>query len=392
LAQLSHFLAETRSKSVQNALKSSSKSVSPTVKRFFREKLKKPFVHLLLLSSASWAMFAPLAATASFFSLGSILSQTATVAGATVSSFNSQTVPLLSPAVNIDPNPAVGGGDINLVEGQALLPQEGPEGTAADISDQPSATAISIYTVHSGDTIASIAKMFSVSANTIVWANDLSGPITVGQQLIILPISGVQYTVKSGDTLASIAQKYKADANEIAQFNNLAAGSTLAMGDTLIIPNAESTAAPVAKKVSKPASAGSGARAGSFEPFLGGSGPAIPGYFSWPLSGGVITQGLHGWNAVDIGAPKGTSIYAAAAGTVIIAKFNGGWNGGYGNYVVISHPNGTQTLYAHMSAVVSSVGSHVSTGQIVGRVGSTGESTGPHLHFEVRGAANPFAK
>ena len=111
----------------------------------------------------------------------------------------------------------------------------------------------------------------------------------------------------------------------------------------------------------------------------------------WPVAGGIITQGLHGWNAVDIGAPKGTPIYAAAAGTVIVAKSNGAWNGGYGNYVVISHPNGTETLYAHMSKVETSAGASVGQGETIGLVGMTGMATGNHLHFEVRGAANPFA-
>ena len=114
-------------------------------------------------------------------------------------------------------------------------------------------------------------------------------------------------------------------------------------------------------------------------------------YYSWPLAGGSITQGLHGWNAVDIGAPSGTPIYAAAAGTVIVARSGGGWNGGYGNYVVVSHPNGTQTLYAHMSRVSATVGAHVGQGETIGKVGMTGEATGPHIHFEVRGAVNPFA-
>jgi murein DD-endopeptidase MepM/ murein hydrolase activator NlpD len=99
---------------------------------------------------------------------------------------------------------------------------------------------------------------------------------------------------------------------------------------------------------------------------------------------------LHGWNAVDIGAPRGTAIYAAAAGTVIVAR-TGGWNGGYGNYVVISHPNGTETLYAHMSKVLASAGEQVAQGDTIGLVGMTGLATGNHLHFEVRGAANPFA-
>lgn len=293
------------------------------------------------------------------------------------------------PAVNIDPSPAQGGGDISVVGGGALLAQAGPEGTAADIADSPQSTTISVYTVHKNDTLASIAKMYDVNVNTIVWANNLTGPIHEGDQLVILPINGVRYTVKSGDTLAGIAKKYKADATEIAQYNNLASDAVLGAGDTILIPNGEVAAASVAK-TTKPSKAGS-AKGAITEPFLGGSGPALSGFFSWPVNGGVLTQGLHGWNAVDIGAPKGTSIYAAADGVVIVAKNNGGWNGGYGNYVVVSHSNGTQTLYAHMSSVTTSVGARVSQGQAIGKVGSTGESTGPHLHFEVRGAKNPFA-
>lgn len=344
---------------------------------------------MLLVSSASYAMLAPFAAAASFFSLGSVLAQTAQVGQASGGSYNSQTVPLLAPAVNLDPSPAVGGGDIT-IEGAALLPQAGPEGTAADIANAPQSASISVYTVHAGDTLQSIAQMFGVSVNTIVWANNIKSAIQPGDQLIILPMTGVQYTVKKGDTLQSIAKAYKADAGEIAQYNNLDDNAALTAGDSILIPNGEVAAAPTPVR-SKPSSAGSGKKAGAFEPYLGGSGPSIPGYYSWPIAGGVITQGLHGWNAVDIGAPKGTSIFAAAAGTVIIARNNGAWNGGYGNYVVISHPNGTQTLYGHMSVVLTSVGAHVSAGDTIGKVGSTGESTGPHLHFEVRGAKNPFA-
>lgn len=332
-------------------------------------------------------MLSPVVAAASFFSLGSLLAQTAQQTDASSGSYNSQTVPLLSPAVNIDPRPAQGGGDIALVDGSALMPQEGPEGTAADIANQPQSAAISVYTVHQGDTLPGIAKMFGVSVNTIVWANN-TRVIHEGDQLIILPITGVQYTVVQGDTIAGVAKKFKADAGEIAQYNNIADNAALNAGDTLIIPNGEvpPTAAQVAQSVHAKAIR-KAVRSG--EPFLGGSGPAIDGYFSWPVQGGVITQGLHGWNAVDIGAPTGNAIYAAAAGTVIIAR-SGGWNGGYGNYVVISHPNGTQTLYGHMSRVLTTVGSQVSQGETIGRIGTSGESTGSHLHFEVRGAVNPF--
>ncbi|HRH55479.1 MAG TPA: M23 family metallopeptidase, partial [Candidatus Paceibacterota bacterium] len=103
-----------------------------------------------------------------------------------------------------------------------------------------------------------------------------------------------------------------------------------------------------------------------------------------------LSQGIHGWNGVDMSAPSGTPIYAAAGGTVIVSRV-GGWNGGYGNYVVIEHAGGVQTLYAHMATDSVSVGETVSRGQNIGTVGNTGQSTGYHLHFEVRGAKNPFS-
>jgi LysM repeat protein len=315
---------------------------------------------------------------------------------ASPSSVNSQTMPLLAPATNLDPHPATGGGDISMVAGSALLAQEGPSGTAADIASQPTNQQISVYIVREGDTLSGIADMFDVTVNTILGANDIKGGVVhPGQTLIIFPIPGLQHTVAKGETLSSLATTYHSDAHDIAVYNGLADGAALALGDSLFIPGGEMPApakttvktgsSSTAKKISNIA------KGKILEPFLGGSGPALGGYFAWPLAGGIITQGLHGWNAVDIGAPKGTSIYAAAAGTVIIANGNGAWNGGYGSYVVVQHANGTQTLYAHMSKVLVSPGAHVDQGDTIGRVGSTGESTGPHLHFEVRGAQNPFA-
>ena len=273
-----------------------------------------------------------------------------------------------------------------MVDGMALLAQEGPSGTAADIENLPTNQQISVYTVREGDTLSGIAGMFDVSINTIIGANDIrGGVIKPGQTLIILPITGVQHTVVAGETLASLAKKYNSDAHGIAVYNDLADGQSLKVGTVLLIPNGVlSTPTP---KSSQPSST----RGKTKQQLLGGSGPAIEGYYRWPVAGGVITQKLHGWNGIDIGAPKGTSVYAAAAGTVIVAIGNGGWNGGYGSYVVIQHLNGTQTLYAHMSKVLVSPGSQVSQGDIIGKVGSTGKSTGSHLHFEIRGATNPFA-
>jgi len=109
-----------------------------------------------------------------------------------------------------------------------------------------------------------------------------------------------------------------------------------------------------------------------------------------PLVGGVRTQGVHGYNGVDIAAPVGTPFLASAAGEVIVAR-SSGWNGGYGQYIVVRHANGTQTLYAHASQIIVGVGQRVVQGQVIGYVGSTGRSTGAHLHFEIRGGPrNPF--
>lgn len=339
----------------------------------------------------------PILASASIFS--SLVGSTAARSSAAGTSANSQTMSLLAPATNLDPHPSVGGGDINVVNGSALMAAEGPSGTAADVESAPSNQQVSVYTVRDGDTLSGIAKMFGVTINTILGANDIKGGVVhPGQVLVIFPIPGLEHTVAKGETLVSLAKTYHSDAHDIASYNGLADGAALEVGAQIFIPGGETPAV-----AQKPATSGSKASSSqakkisniksgkSSEPYLGGSGPALAGYFGWPLAGGIITQGIHGWNAVDIGAPKGTSIYAAAGGTVIVANGSGAWNGGYGSYVVIQHPNGTQTLYAHMSKVLVSPGATVDQGDTIGKVGTTGESTGPHLHFEVRGAANPFS-
>lgn len=297
-----------------------------------------------------------------------------------VDSYQSATVVtsqnMILPQATLNPNPvlASGGGDITVVGDTALLPESGPSGTMLDIEESHS-DQISIYVVRKGDTLSQIAKMFGVSVNTIIWANDVTpSTLKVGTQLVILPISGLQYTVKTGDTLKSIATKYKADAQEIIQFNDIKANAVLVAGSILLIPDGE-IATP---KISSPTSG-----------LRGAGGPNYAGYFRSPLAVYRKTQGLHGYNGIDMGAPVGTPIMAAASGEVIVSK-NYGWNGGYGEYVVISHPNGTQTLYSHMSANIAYAGQHVVQGQVIGYVGSTGKSTGAHLHFEVRGAKNPF--
>lgn len=296
-------------------------------------------------------------------------------AEAGVVSVNTQNMALLQATLSPDTS-GRGGGDIAIVDGSALLPEAGVAGTWTDVDDYKS-TQISLYVVRQGDSISQIAKMFGVSANTIIWANDIKGAIRAGDELVILPVSGLTHTIAKGDTVRSIASKYKADMAEIISYNNLKENQALAVGDTLIIPDAEVIMTP-RTSVSVPTSR-----------LRGAGGPSYDGYYVRPLEGGRKTQGLHGYNGIDFGAPIGTPVYAAADGIVIIARY-GGWNGGYGNYIVVTHPNGTQTLYAHLSMLTVSQGEAVKRGEVIGAVGSTGKSTGSHLHFEVRGAKNPF--
>lgn len=317
----------------------------------------------------------------------------------------------LAAATNYNPDPNKGLTDLLAMSDNALVAQNGPAGTLADVASSTPSDRISVYVVRPGDTLSEIANMFDVSVNTIIWGNNLSGAkdIHPGDTLIILPISGVQRIVVKGDTLKSLAKKYDADANEIAQFNGLDPSASLVVGSTIIIPGGELTAPPSSSSPRAPYSRpipstrilqGQYA-SGNVIPFA--DNPAEPArgvgpigttaqidYYTSPLRNFIQTQNIHGYNAVDLAAPRGTPILAAADGEVIIARA-GGWNGGYGSYVVIDHDNGSQTLYAHMSKVAAVPGEHVVQGQVIGYVGMTGEATGPHVHFEIRnGIRNPF--
>lgn len=294
---------------------------------------------------------------------------------------NSQTMALSASVGGIGGPDRSTGNDVNVTEGGALIPTGGPDGGLADLESEDNHGHISIYVVRSGDSYSSIAEMFDVSVNTILWANDLArgSKLSIGQTLIILPVSGVKHAVKKGDTLSSLAKKYKADADEIARFNGLDDGATLEIGSEVIVPDGEIVATQAAPRyvpvTSKVRNVG---------------GPRFDGYYAAPLPAGYSsTQHLHGYNGIDLKLYRGAPVFAAAAGTVIIAR-GSGYNGGYGKYVVISHNNGTQTLYAHLDSVMVRVGEVVNQGQQIGQQGNTGRSTGSHLHFEVRGAKNPF--
>lgn len=306
---------------------------------------------------------------------------------------NSQVMPLLEGYKNSNPT-NIGGPVVAIIDNTALS-AESEDATVFVEGGKSGTGAISTYVVKEGDTLGSIAQMFGVSANTIRWANDLSSNnLKVGEQLVILPISGVKHTVKKGDTLSSIAKLYNASQSDIIAYNDLPPDAALAVGDEIIIPDGELSSAPKASGSGSSSSGGSsscGIKVSHYERLLVNpcNYPSYPGYYARPIAGGEKTQDLHGYNAVDLAAPVGTPIMAAADGTVILSKA-GSWNGGYGTYVVVSHDNGTETLYGHMSEDMVQVGDHVSRGQVIGKVGMTGHTTGPHVHFEIRGARNPF--
>lgn len=302
---------------------------------------------------------------------------------------NSQTMALLEAVRNSDPSPNPDNGGATIMNNSALVANPAPDQFGGDRTSgmTPASDQISVYVVRKGDTLSAIAKMFGVSANTIRWSNDIpqGNGVKVGQKLVILPVSGVQYTVKKGDTVTKIATLYKADPDEIRGTNNLEDGDSLTAGDTIIIPNGiESEAPPVnpIKNTIKKALSSLVDNIGT------PASVSTDGYFVRPTAGRK-TQGLHGHNGIDFHADEGTAVVAAAAGTVVVSRSDG-WNGGYGQYIVIKHGNGTQTLYAHLSNNIVSEGQEVSQGQLIALSGATGKSFGPHLHFEVRGGRNPF--
>jgi len=338
----------------------------------------QPMKSGFLVFTIAITLFFPYSAQAGFFSfVGGLFGGKEDVV-TEVRDTNSQNMALLQAALNSDPNPSKGGGDITIIGDRALLPDSGPSGTLAQVEEESlSSDQISIYVVRDGDSLSQIAKMFGVSTNTIIWANDIKRGdlIKEGQNLVILPISGVRYVVKKGDTLKSIAKKYKGDITEIQEYNGLTEDSKLAIGEIVVIPDGEMALPKYSSSRSYTV--------------RGTNVPSYSGYYLNPVSVGRKSQNLHGYNAVDLAAPVGTPILASASGDIIISR-SYGWNGGYGQYVVVRHPNGTQTLYSHMSKNIVKAGWHVVKGQVIGYVGSTGKSTGPHLHFEIRGAKNPF--
>ena len=235
------------------------------------------------------------------------------------------------------------------------------------------------YTVQPGDLLSFIASDYGVSIDSIIWANNLANANSIrpDQILRIPPVSGVIHKVKSGDTVASIAKKYGVTEDKILAFNDRKEGQPLDVGEELIVPDGQIKSTFVAQ------SGNAIAKRFSYLPDLGD-------YFMIPTKG-RISQGLHGRNGVDLANSCGTPIYAAADGSATTVD-GVGYNGGFGKFIKLAHPNGTETLYSHASKLLITAGQTVTKGQLIALTGSTGRSTGCHLHFEVHGARNPLLK
>ncbi len=236
-------------------------------------------------------------------------------------------------------------------------------------------TQVLTYTVQPGDNDWAIAQLFNLDVDTLRFSNewmrrnpDLIHP---GMELVILPVRGAYHTVEAGDTLESIAERYGVSPRDIVQFalNELGPTSVLWPGQKLIIPGGR---LDYAERIQPP-------------------GPGQAYALAWPMRG-TVTQGYRqGHRAVDIASFYGAMVYASRGGRVVYAQFSpDGW---LGFRVVIAHGNGLSTSYSHLSGIFVEEGQDVARGEVLGEVGSTGNSTGPHVHYEVyrNGAkVNPF--
>ncbi len=265
------------------------------------------------------------------------------------------------------------------------------------------------YEVQQGDTIFGIAEKFNLQPETILWGNyytlaDDPHRLSPGQILNILPVNGVYYEWHAGDGLNGVADFYKVKVEDIVNFpgNNLNpetigdyAAPNIPSGTWIVIPGGErefvTWSAPRITRENPGV-------AKIFGPGACGTimdGPVGTGTFIWPssetfISGYDYSPETNHWG-IDIGGTFGNPIYSSDNGVVVYS----GWNDwGYGNVVVVDHGNGWQTLYAHLDSINVGCGAYVYQGDLLGGMGSTGNSSGPHLHFEMRsdtyGKANPW--
>jgi murein DD-endopeptidase MepM/ murein hydrolase activator NlpD len=331
----------------------------------------------------------PHAANAGFFSkvskvLGANDTAAETLPEPAITS-NSQTMPLLEPTSVA--SSSTNKGAMTIDSGEALVLNSGPLGPTKDIEEYVSNATINTYTVKKGDTISGIAKKFKVSENSIVYSNaDLkkSDLLKVGQVLAIMSLKTETEAPKIAakpalKDAASEKQTKQPEPKPVAIEDE---GPLFTINTDTPLSNVESLSNNQTPTQQEP----------ELDTPTGQPSGTIIGGYIWPFPDGVgrVSQGIHADQAYDFAAPKGTPIYAIQGGTVLIARPSG-YNGGYGLYVVINFDDGRQAIFGHMSKVIAKAGDVVKQGDVIGYVGSTGKSTGPHVHIGFHGTLkNPY--
>lgn len=240
-----------------------------------------------------------------------------------------------------------------------FIPAGGSRAVAVD-------SQVRYYQVQKGDTLWDISRSFNVDIQTLTSINNLNrnSILKIGQTLQI-PGSGQRlHVIRPGETMWDIAARYKVSLTSLKAANPSKNPVNLKINDQLVIPSSTYQVAQVTQQPSR--------------------GWTYTSLFNWPLVG-TITSG-YGWrqsgyhHGIDIAGEIGDPIKACAAGTVTFA----GYKSVYGRTVVIEHPDGKETLYAHVQTIKVSQGESVARGQVIATVGMTGRTTGPHVHLEVR--------
>lgn len=297
------------------------------------------------------------------------------------STHNSQNIPLLEPTITPDLKIVKDVEDVSVVENQALEAKSSPIGF--NIEQNASSAKIILYSVKKGDTMKSIAKQLKTTEDVILASNpDIKkgDKLKVGQAIIVIPVKDkvktedkiVKKVVKEEAPIVVAPTQQETNIQEPAQ-TQLVTPPTPTPTPTTVPVTETPVVVPSDTPVGQP---------------LG----TIANGYIWPFNNGIgrISQGLHGDAAFDFAAPKGTPIHSVYDGSVLIAHPSG-YNGGFGEYVVINFTDGRQAIFAHMSKVLVHPGDFVKRGDIIGLVGSTGHSTGPHLHLGVHGdLGNPY--
>lgn len=259
-----------------------------------------------------------------------------------------------------------------IIQSSRQAPPPPPPATELDVRQ----TTIQHYRVEAGDSLVGIAVRQGISVQTLLWANEFRDPdlIQVGQEILVPPVDGVIHTIEAGETLNSIAARYSAAAVDIVSSpaNEIPNADDVTVGKRIVVPGGvmPRPVAPAAEAVAEAAA-----------PVPDPGRFVAAGRLQWPTTGPITTYFMDGGHrGLDIAPSFGTPVYAADAGKVVSLLR---WDYSFGWHIIVDHGNGMTTLYAHLSRFAVEHGDYVEKGQVLGYVGSTGKSTGPHLHFEV---------